>query len=100
MKNKERKSLQLKYARENINYFFKLLDKRFYPQYDKMYVREIKRLSEGFNIRLSREEKLKFCKRCNLYWDSKSREIRFDSDSNVKEYICKNCLYVRRFRYK
>ena len=100
MKNKERKSLQLKYARENINYFFRLLDKRFCAEYDKMYVREIKRLSEGFNIRLSREEKLKFCKRCNLYWDSKSHEIRFDSDSNVKEYICKNCSYVRRFRYK
>ena len=99
MKNKERKKLQLEFANYNIDFFFKLLDERFKPDFDKMYVREIKRLSQGFNVRLKREQKLKFCKKCDTYWDSTTREIRFNSTFICKEYICKNCSYVRRFKY-
>lgn len=100
MNNKQRKQIQLHYAKENIDYFFELLETRFCPEYDKMYVRDIKRLSEGFNIRLTREQKLKFCKKCNIYWNVNTREIRLNPKLSAKEYICKNCGFIRRFRYK
>ena len=99
MKNKERKELQVDYARKNIEHFFSLLDKRFRPEMDSVYIKEILKLSEAFNIRLSRESKLKVCKKCFSYMDANSREIRFDSKNKMKEYICKKCGNVKRFGY-
>lgn len=98
MKNKEKKKYVKSLAEENLNYFFSLLEKRFFPEYDKFYIKEIKRISQSFNIRLKREEKLKFCKKCETYLDSKTLEIRINSGS--KDYICKNCGSVRKFRFK
>ncbi len=100
MNNKLRKQIQKEYAQKNLNFFFNLIETRFRPDYDKFYVQEIKRFSEGFNIRLTREQKLKFCKKCNCFWDVETREIRMNSDLGCKEYICKNCGFVRRFKYK
>lgn len=100
MKNKAKKNLKIDYAKQNIEHFFNLLETRFYPSFDKLYVREIKRFSEGFNIRLSREQKLKFCKKCNCYWNVESRNIIFNKKLKTKEYHCKNCDYIKRFKYK
>ena len=99
MKFKNRKKKQMQFVEDNIQHFFSLLNKRFYPEYDHLYVREILRLSEGFNRRLTREEKLQFCKKCHCYWNSETREIRLNSTLKCKEYICKNCGAVRRFSY-
>lgn len=99
MKTKERKNLQNEYASENIDFFFNLLDTKFKPEFNKGYIKEIKRLSEGFNIRLTREQKLKFCKKCLAVWDVKTREIRFNPKTRTKEYICKLCGFVRRYKY-
>lgn len=100
MKTKERKKVQLNFAEQNIEIFFNLLDKRFKPKFDKHYIREIKKISQSFNIRLKREEKLKFCRKCETYWNSETREIRFNSKTHTKEYVCKNCGFIRRFKYK
>ena len=100
MKNKERKQLQLEYAKQNIEHFFSLLDKRFYPKFDHLYIREILRLSQAFNIRLNRKQKLMFCKKCHTHWNKDTREIRLNSRLKAKEHICKNCGFVRRFVYK
>ena len=100
MNNKERKKIQLQYAQKNIDFFFNLLDSRFKPEFDSTYIKEIKKISQGFNIRLTRDEKLKFCKKCNSYLDVNSREIRLNSTLGAKEFICKNCGDTRRFKYK
>ena len=100
MKNKERKSIQLELAKENIDFFFNLLENSFNPEFDKFYIREIQRLSQGFNIRLTRENKLKFCRKCLTYHNSKTREIRFNSKTKSKEYICKICNSTKRIKYK
>lgn len=100
MNNKERKQLQIELAKSNIQHFFKLLDTRFNPEFDSHYIQEIQKLSQGFNIRLKREEKLKFCKKCLTYSNTKTREIRLNQTLKTKEYICKNCGNVRRFKYK
>lgn len=100
MNNKEKKLVQGELVKLNIDFFFKLLDERFSPEQDSFYIREIQRLSQGFNIRLSREQKLKFCRKCLSYFDVTNREIRFNPIFKTKEYICKNCSEVRRIRYK
>lgn len=100
MNNKERKLIQTKLACHNIDFFFDLLDNRFNCEFDKEYVKEIKKLSEGFNIRLKREQKLKFCRKCNSYLDISTREIRFNPKTFTKDYICKNCGCCRSFKYK
>jgi RNase P subunit RPR2 len=100
MKHKNKKELQIQYAKLNINNFFNLLDKRFYPDYDKIYIKEIQKLSQGFNIRLTREQKLKFCKKCNTYMDSNTKEIRFNPKTKTKDHICKICQNTKKFRYK
>lgn len=100
MKNKDKKLLQTKFAKENIEHFFNLLETRFNPEFDSKYIKEIQTLSQSFNIRLTREQKLKFCKKCLTYLDINSREIRFNSIFKTKEHICKNCSNVRRFKYR
>jgi len=100
MKNKDKKLLQQYYAEENIKKYFNLLDNRFFPQFDSIYVKEVQKISQSFNIRLKREDKLKFCKKCLCFWDIKTREIRFNTTFKTKEYICKNCGFIRRFKYK
>lgn len=99
MKSKERKKIQAEYAKKNIDFFFNLLETRFRPDFDKFYVREIIRFSQGFNVRLTRDEKLKFCKKCSCFWNQDSRLIRINSDLKTKEYICKSCGFRRRFKF-
>lgn len=99
MKNKDRKNIQKELAQENINFFLKLLENKFNPLLDNKYINEIKKLSQGFNIRLKREEKLKFCKKCDTYLSTQTREIRLNPNTKTKEYICKNCGYTRKFKY-
>jgi len=99
MNNKDRKKLQVEFAKSNLNKFFNLIDTRFYPEMDSNYILEIKRISEGFNIRLSREQKLKFCKKCNSFWDVNSRIIRINPKTCSVEHKCKNCGFTRRFKF-
>lgn len=100
MKNKDRKVLQIELANSNIDFFLNLLKNRFNPEFDKYYVREIERLSQGFNIRLKKDEKLLFCKKCKIFLDINSREIRLNNIHKTKDIICKNCGFARKFRYK
>lgn len=100
MNNKERKNIQKELGQKNIEHYFKLLENRFEPEYNKFYIKEICKLSEGFTIRLTREQKLKFCKKCFTYMNTKTQEIRLNSMLGAKEYICKNCGNVKRFKYK
>lgn len=100
MNNKERKLIQREYSNKNIEFFFSLLESRFRPEFDKRYILEIENLSKSFNIRLKREQKLKFCKKCKCFLNSESREIRLNPKNSCVEHICKNCGFVRRFRYR
>ncbi len=98
--NKLRKKIKINYALKNIDFFFNLIETEFYPRKNLFYIREIKRLSQGFNIRLNREQKLKFCNSCSCFWNVDTREIRLNPLTCCVEYKCKNCSYIRRFKYK
>lgn len=100
MKGKNKKEKQKELATSNIEKFFDLLKTNFYPNYNSKYVKQIKEISQSFNIRLTREQKQKFCKKCNNYFTIKNREIRLNSNLKTKEIICKNCSSVKRYPYK
>ncbi len=100
MKSSQRKEIQKEYAKQSISKYFNLIKNNFYPTYNEKYIKEILKLSQSFNIRLSRNEKLNFCKKCLIKWDVKSREIRLNSKNQCREYICKKCGFIRRFKYK
>lgn len=100
MKKKSKKSKQKDFVKKNVDHYIELLKTRFMPEYDTKYVKELKKICSAFNYRLTREEKLLFCKKCNCYWNKDTRIIRVNSDTKATEYICKNCGHIRRFRYK
>jgi RNase P subunit RPR2 len=99
MNNKDRKKLQNKYAKNNLNKFFTLIETRFYPKMDSNYINEIKKISTSFNIRLTREQKLKFCKKCNTYLNINTKIIRINPKTCSIEHICKNCGHIKRFKF-
>lgn len=100
MKNKQKKQIQHHYAKKNIEYYLDLIKKNKFPKYSKLYIREILRFTTGFNIRLKREEKINFCKKCLTPWNSSTRTIRFNKQTKTKNIICKNCGFTKRFPYK
>lgn len=100
MNGKDKKFIQKTYARINIDKYFQLLANKFNPEYNQFYVKEIKKFSESFNIRLKRSEKLKFCKKCNTYFYVNNFSVRTNKKYKTLDYICKNCGYVKRIKFK
>ena len=101
MKNKDRKQLQANLGKENLDFFIKLLKSRKNHEFDNHYIREIKKISQGFNIRLTREQKLLFCQKCSLYFEKDNlQKIRFDSKTMTKNYTCPRCEHIKRFMLK
>ncbi len=99
MVKKLNKKIKLEIAKENINFYFNLLETSFKSEYNQKYIKEIQKLSKGFNIRLNREQKLKFCKKCLIYHCTQTRQIRLNPLTKTKDYICKNCGETRKFKY-
>jgi RNase P subunit RPR2 len=101
MKNKDRKQLQVNMGKENLNFFIQLLKSRKNPEFDTQYVREIKKISQAFNIRLTREQKLLFCQKCSLFFEKNNlQKIRIDTKTFTKNYTCPRCNNIKRFQIK
>jgi len=98
--NSKKKSIKQEYALKNINLFYNLLESRFEIEYEKYYIKEILKLSTSFNIRLTREQKQKICKKCYSYLNSENKQIRLNKNNCCIEHICLNCGNVRRYKYK
>lgn len=91
---KNKKNLKNQFAKDAIDKYLKLIETEN-NEFLIDYVKEIKKISQGFNITLSKEEKLKFCKKCLIPWNNKTRKIRIKNKN--KEFICLNCNYIKRF---
>ncbi len=99
-KHTQKKSKKQELAKENVDFFFKLIKENFCLIYNKKYLTEILKISQRFNFRLNRKDKLKFCKKCLCVWDTKNLKIRLNPKLKTKDYICVNCGYIKRFKYK
>ena len=112
MNKRNRKKMQLEYAKKAIQSYFDLikdfsnqnLDSKMIEKYEKEYVKEILNIASSFTIRLTKEEKYSFCKKCfscyKLTGKEKNVMIRLNSQLGTKEYRCLKCNNIRRIKYK
>ena len=72
-----------------------------HPERSERYLKLLWKLVEKYKVRLSREQKLSFCKKCFVPWiPGRNVDIFFDQRNSVLEYKCKNCGFKRRLKYK
>lgn len=72
-----------------------------HPERSERYLRLIWKLLEKYKVRLTREQKLSFCKRCFTLWvPGRNVEIFFDQRNSIIEYTCKKCGFKRKLKYK
>jgi len=104
MRRRSRKpEWQLKIARERIRILFDLASKFFpdYPERARRYIKLARKIGLRYNIRLSRKQKRKFCKKCNsLLIPGISCTIRLDAKNKTLNIKCKNCNNIIRVPYK
>jgi ribonuclease P protein subunit RPR2 len=65
----------------------------------KRYVVLARKISQKYKVRLTKEQKLLFCRKCNAYLrQGKNSKIRLTK--GLRSLKCLECGYVRRMRYK
>lgn len=65
----------------------------------KRYLKMAWALVKKTKVRLTNEQKIKFCKKCFSLWvPGKTVTISFDSKSNLFVFKCKTCGYERKNR--
>lgn len=95
-----KKKIQREYAKKSISKYFNLIAEEQFSPYHKKYIKEIQKISQTFNIRLNKEEKLQYCKKCHIPWNKATKQIRLNPLNSCIEYICLNCNFTRRYKYK
>ncbi|MEM4272346.1 MAG: hypothetical protein QXH30_02055 [Candidatus Bilamarchaeaceae archaeon] len=74
---------------------------RAHPERSQRYISLIWKLVQKYKIRLTKEEKLSFCKRCLSLWvPGKTVQIAFDQRRHSIAYRCKKCGFSRKMVYK
>ena len=80
---------------------FKEAEENFstHPERTKRYLVMIWSLAKKHNYRLTREQKLKFCKKCFCLWiPSKTVVINFNQNYEMFEFECVTCGHKKRFK--
>ena len=74
---------------------------RTHTERSTRYVSLVWKLVQKYKIRLTKEEKLSFCKRCLTLWvPGKTVQIAFDQRHHAVMYKCKKCGFTRKLIYK
>ncbi|MCC7570447.1 hypothetical protein KO465_03815 [Candidatus Micrarchaeota archaeon] len=99
---KNSKKLKQEIAKERINRLFYLAD--FYSKtnslYSKKYCLMIDKIRKTVNLRLSKQQKIKFCKKCHTFWIPGNTVKIIQNHSNKRIiYRCLNCGSERKFGY-
>jgi len=92
---------QLKIARERINILLNLAEKEFrkHPQRSRRYVELARKIGMRYNVRLTKQQKRKFCKICNtLLKPGVTSEKRTQKGSIVIK--CLKCNKIYRYPFK
>lgn len=101
---KSRKHLQQqKIARERISILFSLAEKEFkkHPERSKRYIQLARKIGLRYNVRLSKELKRKFCKKCNsLLIPGLTSLVRTDSKTKTINVRCLSCNKIYRYPYR
>jgi ribonuclease P protein subunit RPR2 len=72
-----------------------------HPERSERYLRLLWKLVQRYKVRLSKGQKLSFCKKCFTPWiPSRSAGVSFEPRNSVVQYECKKCGFRRRLKYK
>jgi len=94
---------QRKIAKERIKILFGLAEKEFkkHPERSKRYIQLARKIGLRYNVRLTKEQKRKFCKNCNsLLLPGVSCKVRLDKNKKTVSIKCLNCNKIYRYPYK
>ena len=98
------KSLQrMKIARERIERLFVLAKEELNtnPERSRNYVELARKIGKRYNVRLTKEQKRSFCKRCNqLLIPTRTSTVKIDSKKKIKIIKCMNCGNIYSYPYK
>ena len=101
MANKNQKNKETKVSiQESIVLLFKYAQESSLtnPSRTKRYVKMVWELVKKYKIRLTKEQKTKFCRKCLAFFvPNKNVVVVFDSKHNLFSSICGNCGYKRVF---
>lgn len=93
---------RMKIARERIEILFGLAKTNYktHPERSKRYIELARKIGKRYNVRLTKEQKMSFCKKCNqLLIPKKTCEIKVGSQKKLMEIKCLNCGYVFKKPY-
>ncbi|MEM5875278.1 MAG: ribonuclease P [Candidatus Aenigmatarchaeota archaeon] len=94
---------QRKIAKERIEILLELAEKEVKknPERSKRYVELARIIGKRYNIRLTKEQKNKFCKKCNIILiPGFSMKTWLDSKNKTKVVKCLFCKNLYRIPYK
>jgi len=93
---------QSRIAKERIEILLDLAKKEFknHPERSKKYVELARKIGKRYNVRLTKEQKRNFCKKCNqLLIPNETSETIIDSRKKVVNIKCINCSYIYKYPY-
>jgi ribonuclease P protein subunit RPR2 len=72
-----------------------------HPERSRRYLQLLWKLVEKYKVRLTKEQKLSFCKKCFTPWiPGKTVKVSFEPRNSIVQYECKECGHKRRLKYK
>lgn len=81
----------LKEAKENY---------KIHPERTARYLSLVMKFIKRYRLNLSQEKRLKFCKKCFVYWiEGDTLRLKLNKSLKLKEHICINCNYIKRIPY-
>ena len=98
-KRSKKPDWQIKIAKERIQILFRLAERELdkHPERSRRYVELARKIGLRYNIRLPKQIKRKFCKKCNtlLYIGKTAKELE-STLPNLKLVKCLNCGEIKK----
>jgi ribonuclease P protein subunit RPR2 len=88
-------------AKEHIKELFEQAEQNYkdHPALTKRYVELARKIAMKHKVRFTRDQKMWFCKSCNAYLKRGiNSTVRIHNNNIILR--CKECGFVRRFRYR
>ncbi len=103
MRTASKPDWQQKIAKERIEILLNLAEKEFKKHFErsKRYVELARKLGLRYNVRLTKDQKNKFCKKCfTLLKPGMTSKVRLDEKTKTIAIKCEKCNTIYRQPYK
>lgn len=103
MRKSQKPDWRQQIAKERIQILFSMAEKEFkkHPERSRRHVELARKIGLRYNVRLSKELKRKFCKKCyTLLKPGITSKVRLDKSTKNVNVLCLNCNKIYRYPYK